>query len=409
MKLLKTNKQRIKQHIKNFSKFGKTSDNGVTRLALTKNDKRARDHFCNYCENLGLKINIDDLGNVYATLPGLEEHSPIVIGSHLDTVENGGRYDGALGVIAGLEVVEILIKNNITPKYPITIVNFTNEEGVRFAPAMMSSGVLAGKFKKEDIYKVKDRNNITFLEALTEIDYLGSIKNRLEDAKAFIELHIEQGPILDENSKSIGIVDGVVGMTCYEIDIIGESNHAGTTPMYLRDDALFTANTLISNLYNKLSNLDNQLVYTVGRFNVSPNLHTVIPRKVSFTIEARHHCTQVINKAKDIIESTIKSKHLELKNIRGREVWGRKTVWFDSQLCNLVKKTTQQLNYSYDNIISGAGHDAQFIADYIPTTMIFVPSVDGKSHTASEFTPIEDIRKGVNVLLNTVLSLINEK
>lgn len=403
--LLKVNKTRIEKHLENFSTFGQTKDGGVTRLALTKEDKQARDYFYNYCKDLGLSMKVDDLGNIYAVLSGTSDKSPIVIGSHLDSVKKGGKYDGVLGVVAGIEVVETLIESNIKPKRPIKVVNFTNEEGVRFAPAMMSSGVLAGKYKTDDIIKTKDDEGVRFIDALKQINYHGSIDNRLQHAKAFIELHIEQGPVLNKESVSIGVVECVVGMTCYEINIFGESNHAGTTPMDGRNDALFIANDLIQELRKKISNIDKKLVYTIGRFDVRPNLHTVIPNKVSFILEARHQDNEVIKTVENVINNTIKKPSYQSKKINANKVWGRETVWFDKELCNLVEKSVLNLDFSYKKTVSGAGHDAQFIAKYIPTTMIFVPSTDGKSHTESEYTSLENCTKGVNVLLHTVIQL----
>lgn len=406
--LLAVKKGRVQEKIEEFAKFGETANGGVTRLALSEEDRLVRNYFREYCERLGLSVKVDDMGNMYGTLEGKENKPPIVIGSHLDSVKKGGKYDGALGVIAGLEVIETLIDNNITPRIPITVVNFTNEEGARFDPAMMSSGVLSGKFQKEKMMESTDVNGVTFREALDAINYVGEYENRLTEATAFLELHIEQGPVLDNTSTSIGVVDCVVGMVCYEIEITGESNHAGTTPMNMRRDSLFVANDLIMSAREYLRKLDELLVYTIGRMNVLPNIHTVIPEKTIFTIEARHKDPQVIRQVEAIVESLGNSPSRDLATIEIRKLWDRDTVWFAPHLRDLVEKSADALHYSNSRVVSGAGHDAQFIASYIPTTMIFVPSINGKSHMENEKTDWEDCEKGVNVLLNTVLNLLEE-
>ena len=401
------NGERLKASLEKFAEFGKTKNNGVTRLALSKEDRAARDYLRDCCEELGLTVQYDDIGNMYATLAGIEEEPPILIGSHLDSVKKGGRFDGVLGVAAGLEVVRALIDHEITPRIPVTIVNFTNEEGARFEPSMMASGILSGKFEKEMMLKKKDHDGITFEEALKSIGYEGDEKNRLTEGTAFLELHIEQGPILEQESLSIGIVDCVVGMVCYEWEIRGESDHAGTTPMSMRKDALFTANDIITEIRTELSRLDSELVFTVGRMSVSPNIHTVIPEKVIFSLEARHKDPQVIKQVEELIKKIKDSYAQDDCQVEIRKLWGRETVLFDEDLCKQLTKSAQSLGYSYKEMVSGAGHDAQFIASYIPTAMVFVPSVKGKSHTEIELTTWEDCEKGVNVLFETILEMVS--
>ncbi|WP_338752982.1 Zn-dependent hydrolase [Bacillus sp. FJAT-52991] len=402
------NGERLKETLERFADFGRTPNNGVTRLALSEEDRLARDYFCSCCKDLGMSIQIDDMGNIYATLAGVEDNPPIVIGSHMDTVKKGGRFDGILGVVAGLEIARTLVDNNIKPKIPLTIVNITNEEGARFEPSMMASGVLSGKFDKATMSKKKDVEGITFNEALQTIGYNGDIGARLKEATAFLELHIEQGPILEKESLSIGVVECVLGMVCYEITVTGESDHAGTTPMYIRKDALFTANELITKARERLSALDSDLVFTMGRMNVFPNIHTVIPNQVVFSLEARHKEANVIQQVEAIIQEL--THHTSEQNciVQVEKLWDRQTVWFNREICNLLEQSTQSLDYSYKRMVSGAGHDAQFLASYIPTAMIFVPSVNGKSHCEEELTTWEDCEKGVNVLLETVLSYFNE-
>ncbi|MGG3768130.1 Zn-dependent hydrolase [Priestia megaterium] len=400
------NGERLKNTLERFADYGRTPNNGVTRLALSEEDRLARDYFCSCCRDLGMDIKIDDLGCIYATLEGLEDKPPVVIGSHMDSVKKGGRFDGILGVVAGLELVRTLVEHNIKPKVPITIVNFTNEEGARFEPSMMASGILSGKFQKDVMMKKKDVDGVTFEQALQSCGYEGDTSNRLTEASAFVELHIEQGPILEREAKSIGVVECVLGMVCYEIEVTGESDHAGTTPMDMRKDALFATNNLIAEARHELGRLDSNLVYTMGRMNVLPNIHTVIPNKVIFSLEARHTDEDVIASVEKIIQSLPdQAELLEGCEVRVTKLWGRDTVWFDKTVCDEVEESVRSLGYSYKRMVSGAGHDAQFLATYIPTAMIFIPSVNGKSHCEEEFTPWEECEKGVNVLLETVIKL----
>lgn len=400
------NGERLKNTLERFADYGRTPNNGVTRLALSEEDRLARDYFCSCCRDLGMDIKIDDLGCIYATLEGLEDKPPVVIGSHMDSVKKGGRFDGILGVVAGLELVRTLVEHNIKPKVPIVIVNFTNEEGARFEPSMMASGILSGKFQKDVMMKKTDVDGVTFEQALQSCGYEGDTSNRLTEASAFVELHIEQGPILEREAKSIGVVECVLGMVCYEIEVTGESDHAGTTPMDMRKDALFTTNNLIAEARHELGRLDSNLVYTMGRMNVLPNIHTVIPNKVIFSLEARHTDEDVIASVEKIIQSLPnQAELLEGCEVRVTKLWGRDTVWFDKTVCDEVEESVRSLGYSYKRMVSGAGHDAQFLASYIPTAMIFIPSVNGKSHCEEEFTPWEECEKGVNVLLETVIKL----
>jgi len=397
------NQKRLSETIEAFASIGGTEDNGVTRLSLSKEDIEVRHYFIKCCEVLGMTVKVDDMANMYATLPGKKNLPPIVLGSHLDSVEKGGRFDGALGVITPLEVVRTLRDLKIELDFPITIVNFTNEEGARFDPAMMSSGVLTGKFDKEKMLQSTDKKGITFGEALEESGFKGDESNRLKEATAFIELHIEQGPVLESEQKDIGVVEGVVGMVNYEITVKGESNHAGTFPMKHRRDALFVATDLIHTLKNELSTIDEELVYTIGRVNVYPNIHTVVPNQVSFTLESRHKDPKVIEKVEKIIHSLPEESGGCF--VRFEKLWSRETVHFDETIVNTIETVCNDYGYSSRRMYSGAGHDAQFIASIIPTAMIFVPSVDGRSHCEEEFTSYEDCYKGANVMLQTLLSL----
>lgn len=401
--MYKCNSRRLRELIEQFSQFGATENGGVTRLSLSDEDVLARNYFCECCEALGMDIHVDDMGNIYATLAGKKDVPPIVMGSHLDSVEKGGRFDGVLGILTAIEAIRTIKENEIEVDIPLMIVNFTNEEGARFDPAMMSSGVITSKFDKEKMLQSTDKNGVRFHEALQASGYEGEQANRLKEALAYIELHIEQGPVLEAKQREIGVVEGVLGMVCYEITITGQSNHAGTTPMSMRKDPMIVASTIITELHEQLGKIDEQLVFTFGRLNVSPNIHTVIPNQVTFTIDSRHQDSEVMEQVEDILLALPETAGG--CNIHPVKLWGRETVYFDTAICNEVEKACQSFGYTVHRMFSGAGHDAQYMASMVPSAMIFVPSIQGKSHCEEEKTTFEDCAKGADILLETVLTL----
>lgn len=397
--------ERLQDKITTFSKFGATAGGGITRLSLTKPALDARAEFCTRCKKLGMDVKTDDMGNIYATVKGTEDLPAISMGSHLDSVVKGGNYDGVLGVLTALETAETIVTNHIQTRHPITVIVWTNEEGARFDPAMMSSGVITGKFDRDTMLAVKDNEGVTFGEALEASGYLGDAENRLnpKDQAAYLELHIEQGPVLESENLKIGVLEGVVGMVNYEIHTTGQADHAGTTPMKMRRDALHAAAELICLLYDKLSKIDDELVFTMGRIVAQPNVHTVIPDDVRFTLDARHKDPAVVQQVVEVIKGL--PKELEKCEVFYKELWSRKTVHFHKPFVDIVEKNKNELGYPGKRMYSGPGHDAQYVADVLPTTMIFVPSIDGHSHCEEEHTPIDDCVKGANVLLNTVLDI----
>ncbi|MGE7987396.1 Zn-dependent hydrolase [Lysinibacillus fusiformis] len=401
--MYKCNSRRLQELIEQFSQFGATENGGVTRLSLSDEDVLARNYFCECCKALGMDIHVDDMGNIYATLAGKKDVPPIVMGSHLDSVEKGGRFDGVLGVLTAIEAIRTIKENEIEMDIPLMIVNFTNEEGARFDPAMMSSGVITSKFAKEKMLQSTDKNGVRFHEALQASGYEGEQANRLKEALAYIELHIEQGPVLEAKQREIGVVEGVLGMVCYEISITGQSNHAGTTPMSMRKDPMIVASTIITELHEQLGKIDEQLVFTFGRMNVSPNIHTVIPNQVTFTIDSRHQDSEVMEQVEDILNALPETAGG--CNIHPVKLWGRETVHFDAAICNEVESACQSFGYTAHRMFSGAGHDAQYMASIVPSAMIFVPSIQGKSHCEEEKTTFEDCAKGADILLETVLTL----
>lgn len=403
--MLTCNKERLQDKITTFSKFGDTGKGGITRLSLSPAALEAREEFCKRCKILGMEIKTDDMANIYATIPGDKGLPAIMMGSHMDSVKQGGNYDGILGVLTALEAAETIITDKIEHKHPITVVVWTNEEGARFEPAMMSSGVITGKFDKDLMLASKDIDGITFKEALEASGYMGEIENRMNPEKymALVELHVEQGPVLEDEKIDIGIVEGVCGMVNYEFTFIGQADHAGTTPMKYRKDALYAAVKTIQYLHDELDKLDSKLVYTTGKISAHPNIHTIIPDVVKFTLDARHQDPEVIKQVVEIIKDI--PKVVEKCKASYEEAWSRKTVTFYPKFINYVEKNAEAFGYSAKRIYSGPGHDAQFITDVIPTTMIFVPSEKGHSHCEKEFTPLDNCWKGANVLLQTILDI----
>lgn len=403
--MISCNQERLEDKIKTFSKFGDTGNGGITRFSLSLEALAARAEFCKRCEALGMKIVTDDMANIYATIPGEEDLPAIMSGSHADSVRQGGNYDGILGVLTALEAVETIITEKIPHRHPLTVVIWTNEEGARFEPAMMSSGVITGKFDKEKMLASKDTEGVTFKEALEASGYMGDALNRMSPDKyaALVELHIEQGPVLEAEEIDIGVVEGVCGMINYEFTFYGQAGHAGTTPMKYRKDALYAAVKTIQYLHEELDKLDSKLVYTTGKISAHPNIHTIIPDVVKFTLDARHQDPEVIKQVLAIIKAI--PEEVEKCKVSYNEAWSRATVSFYTEFVDYVEKNAKAYGYTTKRMYSGPGHDAQFITDIIPTTMIFVPSVGGHSHCEIEYTPIENCFKGANVLLQTLLEI----
>ncbi len=403
--------ERMEDKIKTFSKFGDTGKGGITRFSLSEEALAARGEFEKRMKAIGATVVADDMANLYATVPGSEDLPAIYSGSHMDSVRQGGNYDGILGVLTAMEALETIVKEKIPHRHPITVVVWTNEEGARFEPAMMSSGVLCGKFDKAEMLAsvAKDVPGYTFGEALEASGYKGEEKNRISPEKctALVELHIEQGPVLEAEHMDIGIVEGVCGMINYEFTLSGQAGHAGTTPMPYRRDALYAAAKTIQYLHDELDKLDKKLVYTTGKISCHPNIHTIIPDEVRFTLDARHQDPEVIKQVLAVIENlpTVVEK-CELIYARA---WSRNTVTFTPELVELVEKSAKEYGYSSRRIYSGPGHDAQFMIDMVPATMIFVPSVGGHSHCEIEYTPVENCHMGANVLLRTLLYIDETK
>ncbi|MFA1822303.1 M20 family metallo-hydrolase [Virgibacillus oceani] len=400
------NIERLMDTIEQSAKIGEIPGNGLRRLALSEEDRQMRNFFQLWMEEAGLQVRIDDFGNMYGRRKGRTDKRPVVIGSHLDTQPAGGRFDGVLGILSALEVVRTLNDKKLETERPVEIVNFTNEEGARFAPSMMGSGGMTGAYEKAEIYKKKDRNGKTFEAELEWIGYKGKLENRLQDIHSFVELHIEQGPFLEKESTSIGVVTGIFGSAWLKVTVSGEADHAGATPMNMRKDPLNAAAEMI--LAIEQNGTEHGGVATVGSISVSPDSINSIPGEVFFTIDLRHLEDKVKERALERMKTNMETialnrgVSLDIKDIE--KVEGNK---FHPQIIELMEDSARDLGCSFKQLPSGAGHDARFMSDMAPTGMIFVPSVNGKSHVESELTMDEDIEKGVNVLFETVCRLAN--
>lgn len=407
---LTINEQRFLNTFTISSSIGSTDDGGLHRLALSNEDKQMRDIFKQWMEEDGLNVRIDDFGNMYGRREGKLKDAPVVaFGSHLDTQPTGGRFDGILGVLSALEVIRVLNDEQYMTDYPLEIINFTNEEGARFRPPMLGSGGVAKVFDKNTIYSTTDDNGHLYEETLEAIDYKGNKENRLGQIKNFVELHIEQGPILEKEGKDIGIVSGIQGMNWLNIEIKGATNHAGPTPMDSRKDSLAAAAEMIV----KAHTLPNQfpgLLTTVGKIDNYPNTVNVVSGHTTFKLDIRHPNNQVremaIVKFKREIKAIAASSQVQVEIT---EDWDSPTVDFDDGVLQAIETACNKRGYSTLMMFSGPGHDAKYMSYLGKTAMIFVKSIDGISHNEKELTLKSDLVKGANVLLDVVLQLASQK
>lgn len=388
---------------------GPNGEWGNARLALTDADRDGRDLVVTWMHDLGLDVAIDAIGNVVATRQGSDPTlAPVMIGSHIDTVGTGGRFDGNLGVLAGLEVVETLARHDITTHRSVQVAFFTDEEGARFAPDMLGSLVYVGGMPLEDALDVVASDDRARLgDELERIGYAGTVPCPHPVAPhAFVELHVEQGPILEAEGVTIGVVEGVQGISWTEILIVGQSAHAGTTPMRLRHDPAYCAGAIATYVRDLTRHLGHDQVGTVGRIDVYPNLTNVVPSQVVMTADMRNTNDRMLREAETRLTTFLE----ELADSEGVEITTRllarfEPVSFDAAMVSRVESTATRLGYSTRRMPSGAGHDAQMFSRVCPTAMIFTPSVNGLSHNIAEFTESSDIEAGANVLLQVVLDL----
>ena len=410
LKNLRINGKRLRQSLEEMAKIGATPDGGVQRLTLTDEDKAARDLFVQWLKEIDLQVTIDDMGNIFGRRSGIHDGlPPVMSGSHIDSQPKGGRFDGILGVMGPLEVLRTLHENNIETERPIIVVDWTNEEGSRFAPAMVASGVWAGALDKNWVYQRTDINGKRFEDELQRIGYKGDVLSHKWPVHAYYEYHIEQGPILEKEGKQIGAPKGILCLHWYDIYLEGEANQVGPTPMEGRHDALCAAAEMILKV-NQLPNaMGGNMVATVGEIQNYPNSRNIIPDKVHFTVDIRSwddtHAINAWERLQNDFKTIARQRGCP---IRIEETWRVEHSPFDEKLVQRVLETADALGYPGHYMVSGAGHDASYMNQVAPTAMIFVPSIGGRSHVEVENTTWEDCEAGANVLLHCLLRSASE-
>lgn len=388
-----------------LAEIGAIEGGGCNRLALTDADRDGRDVVVGWMRDLGLDVVIDAVGNVVGTW-NVGSGAAVMTGSHIDTVRTGGKYDGNYGVIAGLEVIETCQRAGFTPTRPLQVAFFTDEEGARFAPDMLGSLVYAGGMSVEEAHDVVGIDGKRFGDELERIGYLGALPCPGLAPHAFVEVHIEQGPLLEANGVCIGAVTGVQGISWQEVTIDGQSNHAGTTPMRLRHDPAYAAAELTVFLRSLAERLGGDQVCTVGKIDLHPNLTNVVPSRAVLTLDVRNTDETVLRDAeRSIAEFCEQLSVREGVRVQRRSLARFEPVQFDERVIHLVESSAEQRGLSVQRMPSGAGHDAQMIARMAPTAMIFVPSHKGLSHNVAEHTDEVDLIAGANVLLDVMLTL----
>ncbi|MCW1841809.1 M20 family metallo-hydrolase [Prosthecomicrobium hirschii] len=405
MQNLKINPQRLWDSLMETAQIGGTPKGGIKRLTLTDEDRRVRDWFKAECEALGCTVTVDEVGNMFAVRPGRRaDLAPIAMGSHLDTQPTGGKFDGVLGVLGALEAMRTMHDMGYETNAPVEIVNWANEEGSRFAPAMLASGVYAGVFTPEFAYSREDRQGLKYGDELERIGYRGTEKAGAHKFGAMFELHIEQGPILENEGRMIGVVQGVQGMRWYEVTVAGQDAHTGATPMYLRRNALLGAARVIDRIDAIAHEHAPNAVGTVGLIENRPNSRNVIPGEVFFCVDLRHPDDAVL----DVMEAKLRRALDEILTplkltFEEKRIWHSPAVRFAPDLIDCVRIGTERAGFESRDMVSGAGHDAAYVARVAPTTMIFVPCAGGISHNEAESTTFEECAAGAQVLLEAVL------
>lgn len=402
---MRINADRMHESLRELARIGATPGGGVTRLALSREDRVARDLLRRWMEAASLRVRVDDFGNMTGRRSGAQSGPAVVMASHIDSVRQGGCYDGAYGVLAALEVMRTLNDLGVTTTRPLELVNWTNEEGVRFEPAMLASGGVAGAFTADYIYERTDRDGVRFGDALDEIGYRGDRNDRPGPIAAYLELHIEQGPVLEDAGHPVGVVEGIVGISWGEVVVEGHADHAGPSPMPLRKDALVAAARLITGV-DEIARTVEGAVGTVGRIAAEPNVINTIPGKVTMSVDFRHadHATL------DTLFASLERLGREVAaasgvTVRMQRFWTSEPTPFAAQIVDTVQAAADELGLNSRRVWSGAGHDAKYMQGVAPSAMIFARSVNGLSHCEQEYSTPEDLEAGANVLLRAALRL----
>jgi len=398
---MKVDRRRLELTLEELSRIGETSQGGLTRLALSDEDRRARDRVVAWMRATGLAVRVDRMGNIFGERPGTEPLPPVMVGSHLDSVPTGGRYDGQLGVLCALEAIRALDDHGVRTRHPVTLVVFTNEEGARFQPAMLASGVLAGRIPLEDAYNARDKDGIRLVDELERIGYLGPEPCAARPMRAYLELHIEQGPLLEEGGCSVGVVEGIVAISWSRVTIHGTQDHAGPTPMRTRHDALVAAADVVAGVRRLARDIvGGDLVATVGQLTVAPNIVNAIPGTVTLSVDVRDPSDAALDRALPMLERVVRQA-CEREGVRWEleHYWRVPSTPFDPLVVDTIERAARAAGARHRRLRSGAGHDAQYMATLGPAGMIFVPSRGGRSHCEEEFTSMDDIEYGATTLL----------
>ena len=383
---------------------------GCARLALTDEDRAGRDLVVTWMHELGLDVSIDGIGNVIAVMKSDGSAAPVMTGSHIDTVRTGGRYDGNLGVLAGLEIIETVLASDVELHRPLAVAFFTDEEGARFAPDMLGSLVYVGGMSLEDALTIEGIDGAVVGEELQRIGYDGPAPIPGPVPYAFLELHIEQGPVLEAEDFTIGAVTGVQGISWQQVTVTGQSNHAGTTPMSLRRDPGYVTGECIAFARKLALDLGHPQVATVGRVEFAPNLVNVVPASASFTVDLRNTDEAKLVEAEERFAAFLaETAASEGCTIEFETLARFEPVTFAADVVDIVESTATELGHSVMRMPSGAGHDAQMLARVCPTAMVFTQSRDGLSHNPAEYTSPEDLEAGANVLLQTMIRLAQQE
>lgn len=405
--LCKVNSNRLWNSLMQMAEIGATKKGGCNRQALTELDKLGRDLFIKWCKEQNCEILVDEIGNIFARRAGKNNDLPAVItGSHLDTQPTGGKFDGVYGVLAGLEVIRTLNDNNIETDNPIEVVVWTNEEGARFPPACMGSGVWSGNLDLQTTYQITDKHGLTVGDELEKIGYKGTLPSKPRAIKAAFEAHIEQGPILEKQEKQIGIVTGIQGLRWYELTLHGKPCHAGPTPMEDRVDPVQAMIPILQTCYDLASENGPWGRATIGDIQALPGSPNTVPESLKILIDLRHPNTETI-------ESMAKKFTVKVADICSTmsveyqltEVWRMEVTEFDKLCVDAVENAVTALGYPAMKMVSGAGHDSLYVAEKVPTSMIFVPCEDGLSHNEAENASSDDLTAGANVLLHAMVKL----
>lgn len=399
------NSDRLWQSLMEMAQFGATPKGGVCRLALSDEDRQARDLFVKWCTEAGCTVTVDKMGNIFARRAGRKNNlPPVMTGSHIDSQPTGGKFDGIYGVMAGLEVIRTLNDRNIQTEAPVEVVAWTNEEGSRFAPCMIGSGVFAGLFTLEQGHACQDVDGRTIGEELARIGYIGSRAETGFAVGSYFEAHIEQGPLLEDEGKTIGVLTGALGQRWFDVNLTGRESHAGPTPMHLRKDALLGAARIVTEVNRIGHGHQPHACATVGSMRVHPNSRNVIPGRVYLSVDFRHFEVAQLDAMEAELRQVLKGVEEELGlTVEIAPTAEFPPIYFAEECIDAVRQSAAELGYSHRDIISGAGHDAMYVNSIAPTGMIFVPCENGISHNEIENAKASDLAAGCNVLLQAML------